>query len=41
MFKPFQQNLPLCSRTVAFAETSENALLASYIVSSSFDVLLR
>jgi hypothetical protein len=41
MFKPFQQHLPFCSRTVAFAETSENALLASYIVSSSFDVLLR
>jgi hypothetical protein len=41
VFKPFQQHLSLCSGTAACAETSENALLAGYIVSSSFDVLLR
>ena len=41
MFKPFQQHLSLGSTTAAFAETSQNALLASYVGSSSFDVLLR
>jgi len=40
VFKPFQQHLCLGSGTTAFAETFQNALLARYAGSSSFDVLL-